>query len=115
MTARQMHAPFSIPPTGNFRVVHQETWPDHVIQTRFSGLMSNVGSKPLLDEFIGLISPFENLYPIWQLCSQVELDHRTLRGAFVPVCQTLSRHLRTGRPMGRILTCGRGDISGGLV
>jgi len=24
MTARQKHAPFSIPPTGNFRVAHQE-------------------------------------------------------------------------------------------
>jgi len=67
------------------------------------------------DERIGLISPFENPYPIWRLCSQVELDHRTFRGAVVPVRQTLSRHLRTGRATGRILRCGRGDISGGLV
>jgi hypothetical protein len=63
----------------------------------------------------GAVGFTDNPYPIWQLCSQVELDHRTLRGAFVPVRQTLSRHLRTGRPMGRILRCGREDISGGLV
>src|SRR5271170_1350998 len=32
-----------------------------------------------LDTCFGLISRFENPYPIWQPCSQVELDHRTLR------------------------------------
>ena len=51
--------------------------PANFLEVRFSGLMSNVGSKPLLDECISLISPFENPYPIWQLCGQVEFDHRT--------------------------------------